>query len=218
MKEEAPGGGGAVRSRNLDVCRQPEKLRRLKLQKKVHTPVRRGGQEPQSRKGRGKKRSETTEAKGEEMTASESQTERRHYPARFRENLRQATGRNPEAGSAEGDGNRVPSNRQDAIGRCLAGAGALQGSVYAAELHRERVEILDLNCCTSKKEVAAAVAHDLGEALQEKAPKLFLLVANAQEERRAVVELEEGVELKLVASCTRRTYISPRTVPPPPAT
>lgn len=50
-----------------------------------------------------------------------------------------------------------------------------------------------MDYCTFKEEVAAAVARDKGEM-----PKVSLLAANAREQRKTVVELDEGTALKLI--------------------
>lgn len=83
---------------------------------------------------------------------------------------------------------------QSSIEQALGPAARVRARVLLT-----RVEILDLNCCTSKEELAAAVARDLGETLMEEAPKVSLAVANAQEQHRVVVELEKAMALTLIA-------------------
>ncbi|XP_046142341.1 uncharacterized protein LOC123987958 [Osmia bicornis bicornis] len=61
-----------------------------------------------------------------------------------------------------------------------------------------RVEICDLDCCTTGEEVRAAVVRALGDQLRGEL-KVTMLAPNSSEQRKAVVDAEEPASIQLIA-------------------
>lgn len=82
---------------------------------------------------------------------------------------------------------------QDAIKAAVRGAAEVRTLVP-----RMRVEICDLDCCTTGEEVRAATVRALDDQLKGEL-RVTMLAPNINEQRRAVVDAEEAVILQLIA-------------------